>query len=47
MTPEAVYKQITGKDQPAGRRYLRLEVSGATIPDGTDFAMPTVKYYFM
>jgi len=47
MSPEAINKQITGKDQPAGRRYLKIDVGGTIIADGADFQMPVIKYYFM
>lgn len=47
QTPEQIHKQISGKDQPAGRRYLKIDVGGTIIADGADFQMPVIKYYFM
>ena len=46
QTPEAVHKQITQQDQPAGRRYLKIDVGGSIIEGGADFQMPPIKYYF-
>ena len=46
QTPEEIHKQITGVDQPAGRRYLKIDVGGSIIESGADFQMPPIKYYF-
>ena len=37
QTPEAVHLQISGKEQPAGRRYLKIDVGGSIIENGADF----------
>ena len=46
QTPEAIHLEISKKAQPAGRRYLVLEVVGTIIESGDDFEMPPIKYYF-
>ena len=46
QTPEQIHKDITGQDQPAGRRYLKIDVGGSIIESGADFQMPPIKYYF-
>lgn len=43
---EEVYTTLSGKEIPAGRKYLALEVSGVIIEDQADFQMPPVKYTF-
>lgn len=43
---EDIYREITQKDLPAGRKYLAIEVGGVIIEDGADFQMPPVKYTF-
>lgn len=43
---EDIYREISQKDLPAGRKYVVLEVGGVIIEDGADFQMPPVKYTF-
>jgi len=37
MNPETVHRDITKKDQPAGRRYLKIDVGGSIIENNADF----------
>ena len=43
---EDIYKQISQKEIPANRRYLRVDVGGTIIENDADFQMPPIKYYF-
>jgi hypothetical protein len=44
--PEDVYREIAEDQIPESRRYLALELGGEVIGEGSDFSMPTIKYYF-
>lgn len=41
---EEVYQEIS--EEEIEKNYLILELGGETIPDGADFSMPPVAYYF-
>jgi ubiquitin-activating enzyme E1 len=39
-----IYLDISKETIPVGRTYLKLEVSGETVDDGSDFACPPILY---
>lgn len=41
-----VYREISDEPIPTGRKYLVLEIGGEVIGDGSDAAMPSIKYIF-
>lgn len=43
---EEVYREVSQKPIPEGRRYLRIDVGGVIIESNADFQMPPIKYYF-
>lgn len=41
-----VYREISDEPIPDKRKYLALELGGEVIGEGSDFSIPTIKYYF-
>lgn len=41
-----VYREISDEPIPAGRKYLVIEIGGEAIGEGSDVAMPSIKYIF-
>jgi len=42
-TPEEIYQQIKGEALPPYKKFLQIVASGE-VEDGTDAAIPVVKY---
>lgn len=43
---EDVFNEIAEDKPPASRNYLAMEIGGEFIPEGCDFQMPPIQYYF-
>lgn len=41
---KALLEELQGKPFPSYKKYIEIEISGETVPDGIDATMPSIRY---